>query len=178
MKKSMKFPVIFALSSFCVFMLFSCIDPVQDDESIFLVSRVPDMAEPEGSVVSAMNENVVISFPPGAVDKAVKIFVDECDNFNNCPFVTKMIRIDPFIVFNEPVNVRLNCNGDLLLGYDPPDGNCPLVICYWENEEEYRDRVRAKCINCCMDPESGTLNFSITQTGVFAVGIRDKVNFY
>lgn len=177
MKKSMKHSAFFTLILLSAFGLISCFDPYPDDEFIFMFPARTDIAKPEGSVVAGMNENVFITFPAGAVDQELRILVDEIDNINNYPFLLKMIRIDPSMEFNKPVTIGLKCDGDLLLGYDPPGDNCPLEICFWETEEEYQNRVCEKCICCCLDPEAKIINFLTMKSGVFAVRERNKGSY-
>lgn len=176
MKKSMKQPVTFALFFFSALIISSCIDPSHDDDG-FLPLPVPtSIAKPEGGLVTAMSGNVTLFFPPGVVKEQINIVVNECDNPDYCNFLLKAISIEPVMLFNSPVMVRLKYDGDLLNGGQSPE-KCPLVICSWEREIDYMNRVKERCIPCCINTERKTIEFFIGQTGVFAVGIYNNQDF-
>lgn len=166
MKKPVNCPILMLLAFFLTILASSC-----DEPSIgFPENDFPtDLGKPEGSTVTALDGEIIMEIPEGALDEPVRFSVNECLDNVPCEFVLKMIRIDPMVVFKEPVLVKLKYNGEHLnLGNNLSEG-CSLTVCYWDCELDFLNRDNQKSTCCCLDTEEGVISFCITQTGVYAI---------
>jgi hypothetical protein len=170
MKRSVRKPVMFAaLLLFGAITFYSC---DEDDLNMNPKLAVPSLdALPEGNMLSYMNGNVNLDILPGAVSNPVRISVNECHGGSNCDFVLKTISIEPLMSFNVPVNVSLKYDGELANSEEAIAG-CNLIIYSWEKQDYFYSNGTCKTCCCYLDENNRTINFRITQTGIFAVGIK------
>ena len=144
----------------------------KDEANSDLHVQVPSLnALPEGSMLSYLNGNVNLDILPGAVTNPVRLYVNECHSGSNCDFVLKTISIEPLMSFNVPIIVSLKYDGELANSEDPFDGYS-LIIYSWENQECFYNGGSCETCCCFLEENNRTINFRITQTGVFAVGIK------
>jgi len=151
------------------------IDPVMP--GLYDTQVVSSQARPEGSIISALNDNVVIEFPPGAVEAPVDVDIKECGVGGDCDFLLNMITIAPMMRFEVPVTVSLKYEGDLVCNEKSAE-ECDIVVCHWENERSYLNRfnyrndVMVECIKCTIDPIAKTVSFMTMETGLFGLSIN------
>lgn len=165
MKTMLKHPDILMMMLLCIIIFASCDGP-------YTGSAEPDftdeIAKPTGSTVVALGGNVTLELPEGAIEDPVIFQVNECLDNVECPYVLKLIRIDPLMTFNKPVSVTINYAGELANGTEINEG-CTLSICYWDTEECFFNRVGEHSTSCCVDADNNVIRFCITQTGVYAI---------
>ena len=166
---------------FCVFtLLFSAcedeLDPLMpsiSDAQIF-----SSQARPEGSTISALNNNVIIEFPYGAVQEPVTINVKECGLGGDCNFLLKMITIEPAMEFDMPVTVTMKYEGELVCNENSVE-ECNIVVCHWAREYDYLNRIdymnrlNVECINCTINTREKTLSFMTMETGLFGISVNN-----
>lgn len=177
MKRSVKNPAakfsrVWAIMCLCL--IASC-DMYPDGYNDYF-PYTPDTAKPSGSAVSLLDGNVEIIVPSGAVTSNITFFARMCDNPNDCNFLMKMVRIEPNVVFEKPVTIKLRTNG-CLSNTNAEMTGCKPVICFWNSEEDYMNGVKHTCICCSTDSSEVTINFCTQQTGIFAVGDNSKGDF-
>ena len=132
-------------------------DPINDQ---LILSK----AHPEGSTIAALNNNVLIKFPPGAVEEPVTVKVKECNDGGDCNFLLKMISIEPVMQFAVPVEVTLSYDGELVCNEKTAE-ECNIVVCHWAREYDYfnrldyMNRVNVECISCKINSTDKTLTF-------------------
>ena len=135
-------------------------------------------ARPEGSTISALNNNVLIEFPPGAVEEPFMVNVKECDVGGDCNFLLKMIAIEPVMQFGVPIEVTLKYNGELVCNEKTAE-ECNVVVCHWAREYDYlnrldyMNRVNVECINCKINSADKTLTFLTMKTGLFGLSVNN-----
>jgi hypothetical protein len=175
MKRSILLPAaIFSWLIISLFLFPSC-DIYPDGYNDYF-GYTPDIAKPSGGSVSLLGGNVEMILPSGAVTSNITFSARECDNSKNCNFLLKMVRIEPKLVLEKPVTVKLKYNGSLS-NANVQISECKPVICFWKSEEDYLNGVKQTCLCCCTDTAGATINFCMQQTGVFAVGDNSKSDF-
>lgn len=138
----------------------------------------PLQAKPDGNVVLALNNNVLIEFPPGAVQETVNIEINACGIGRSCDFLLDMISIQPEMTFEVPVTIQLNYEGELVCNELSPE-ECNLVICHWPiefdylNRLDYENRVNVECICCAIDTVYKTISFTTLKTGLFGLSLNN-----
>jgi len=136
-----------------------------------------NQARPEGSKISALNNNVLIEFPPGAVEEPFMVNVKECDVGGDCNFLLKIIAIEPVMQFGVPIEVTLKYNGELVCNEKTAE-ECNVVVCHWAREYDYlnrldyMNRVNVECINCKINSADKTLTFLTMKTGLFGLSVN------
>jgi hypothetical protein len=169
MKRSVKQTMILALTVLGAFAYYSC--EKNDVPLEVKLSTLPPEAQPEGSILTFLDGNVTLDVLPGAVSEPVLLSVSECHNGSNCNLAVKSISIEPSMSFNVPITVSIKYDGDLANSQVPVEG-CPLVTFSWDKKASFYDGVTGKMCCCFVDQTSKTITFHISQTGVFAVGMR------
>jgi len=175
MKRSVQLPAAITCVFFCAIAFTSCFDPIPEGYEDYF-GYTPNVAKPSGGTLSLLDGNVEMIVPEGAVSVNTVFIAKECENQAQCKFLLKMVRIEPNIVFNKPVTMRLKYNGSLS-NNDFQIDNCKPVICYWKNQEDYLNGIKQTCISCCIDSIGLTIDFCSQQTGIFAVGNNGNGEF-
>ena len=164
--KTLKMISLIAL--FCVAALFlpSCQD---EDDVIFYVPENTDTVSGIGGTIKALNGNVILSFPEGAVDEAITFTVNVCPDTEECEYAIKMIKIEPLVKFNAPVTLSLKYDGELFNNVQICEGMC-LQAYFWNDEQDFYNHTLVSQCLCGVNYVDHTINFCICQSGIFAVG--------
>ena len=175
MKQSVKQPVMFIFLLFMPLAYYSCESIDKSISEDYSVRVQHSGALPEGNILNFLNGNVSLDIMPGSVTIPVSLSVNECQGLASCSYVLKTIAIEPVMSFNVPVNVSLRYDGELV-NEEIPIEDCYLIIYSWEKQECYFNGGPCETICCHLDKNNRTINFPISQTGIFAVGTRSLEN--
>jgi hypothetical protein len=122
----------------------------------------------DGGVVTAMEGNVVITVPAGALTESVRFVVHDLMNKSAVPYPLNIIVIDPFVEFKEPVQLTLNYDGCLGTGVDLCDA-ASVSFLIWDNEADFINQHTPKVCTCCnVNGKLCTVSNRISRTGVIA----------
>jgi hypothetical protein len=124
---------------------------------------------PEGGILSALDDNVVLTIPEGALSFTENFTVNACQAIGNCPYLIHPIYIEPFVTFNKPVALTIRFTGCLCYGnvFDCHN-NCVKVL-NWGNSRDFLEQFTANEYNGIINQSKGTIDLIIYQTGVFAI---------
>jgi hypothetical protein len=101
MKNGIKLFAVIVLFSFCTMAISSC----QNDDAEYdgLVVTASSTIEDFGGVLHALDGDVILNFPIGAVNEPTTFCVNTCLDAEDCNFLLKPIIIEPVISFAQPV---------------------------------------------------------------------------
>lgn len=168
MKSVIKHFAVIVLFLFCTMAIPSCQN--DDEEYDGLVVTASSTISDVGGVLQALDDNVVLVFPVGALSEPVTFSVNTCFNTLQCDFVLKPIIIEPVISFDQPVLVILRYDGSLATG-TAINGNMCLKACLFNSELDfYTNKMASSCI-CEIDNESKNIIFCICQSGIFTLSV-------
>lgn len=129
-----------------------------------------------GGVFRALDDNVILTVPEGAVSQPVSFAVKNC---YFCPggkekdLLLKPILITPLEGFDKDVQLTLRCNGELSKGKSlSKDMN--VIACNWYTENVSGDCEYELCRNCCIDVNGRMIKMCINRTGIIAVRVTDE----
>lgn len=173
MKKQMKHFAVFAFFLLSVFALNAC----QDEEQ-----PMPDQLLPpggwisqEGGILTSLEGNVEMIFPEGSVSAPVYFTVNYCLNQAECPYLLKMIDIQPVIALDQPVKMTIRTNCELANGKTICEG-MKLEANYWDSQQDVLDKVSPKTVDCCFEPSQQFVSLCINQTGIYTIGIKESTD--
>jgi hypothetical protein len=167
--KTIKGAYFIALFCACALVISSC--QSDEEEGIFVMPEILDTVSGVGGVITAMEGDVVLAFPEGAVNEPITFTVNTCLDEEECNYVIKLIKIEPFVKFNAPVTLSLKYDGLLYSGIEICAEAC-LKAYFWNTEQDFYNHTLANQCNCGIDYREHTINFCICQTGIFAVGLN------
>jgi hypothetical protein len=148
--------------------LFGC---EKDDRVLDPVLQPTDQAVwigVEGGVFTAMEGNVVITVPSGALTQDVRFLVHELINKSASDFALKTIFIEPLVEFKKPAQLALNYDGCLENGVNVCEAKSILFM-IWDDESAFFNRSTPQVCSCCeVNKDSHTVCMCICQTGVIA----------
>ena len=95
---------------------------------------------PDGGTIRALNGNVFIDIPKGALVTSEKFTIEEGPEDHDNEFIMKSIIIKPkAVVFKKPASLSLKYNGKLSCGVDPCKATS-LVLYHFENDATFDKR--------------------------------------
>jgi hypothetical protein len=123
----------------------------------------------EGGVIAAMDGDVVITIPAGALTESVRFVVHDLLNKSARMYALKEIVIEPVVVFKKPVQLTIKYDGCLGNGVDLCDA-ASVSFLIWNSEADFiRQKTPLVCTCCNVNGELHTVCNCIAQTGVIAV---------
>lgn len=171
MKKKMRLSAVIPVLFISLLAISSCETYMEDIPGTLPVSG--NRVSQTGGIIRALNNNVVLMFPEGAVIEPVMFSVNEVwDEFDR-NYVMQMVSIEPTIAFANPVMLTLKYDSDPAIHKTIPAG-LNLVVHYWDTYESYLNQDLVKQLPCSLDTDAGTITAWITQSGVYAVVIDSK----
>lgn len=177
MKTQFLFKIIAASVIFLTLVLFtSCSEEDDIQPPLKDVPYLSFQAKPEGNSILALDGNVQINFPPGAVESPIEIDVQKSDLGGDENFLLDMISIEPLMRFNQPITVNLKYDSDLVCNEICPE-NCKVVICHWDreydfiNRRDYNNRIIVECNKCEVNCNTKTVSFTTMESGLYALSI-------
>jgi hypothetical protein len=121
---------------------------------------------PLGGVVTAMEGNVEITIPAGAITDQARFIVHEVMNKSVRNQALKTIVIEPFVVFQVPVQIALMYDGCLGNGVNVCDAKS-VYFSIWDDEACYiQGKTPKVCSSCTVNKGEHTVCMCICQTGV------------
>ena len=168
MKKSVNHSAFFLLVLFTT--MFAILTSCKDD-NLFEpeLPLNPELASPNGSIMSFLNGSVMLFIPEGAVNQPVTLKINVCNDEENCYYNLKAFSIEPFIVFNKPVTMKIRYDGELSTENSICDG-IRYSAFFWNEMEGYQSRQCGNCVFCSVDTTSRIFTTAITRTGIYAIG--------
>lgn len=123
----------------------------------------------DGGIVTAMDGDVVITIPAGAVTEPAIFNVHELFSKSGRWYALKSIVIEPLVVFKEPVQLTIKYDGCLGTGADLCEaGSVSFLV--WDSEADYSENSTPLFCTCCnVNRELHTVCNCIPRTGVIAV---------
>lgn len=123
----------------------------------------------DGGVITAMDGDVVITIPAGAVTEPAIFNVHELFSNSGRFYALKSIVIEPLVVFKEPVQLTIKYDGCLGTGADLCEaGSVSFLV--WDSEADYSENSTPLFCTCCnVNRELHTVCNCIPRTGVIAV---------
>ena len=133
-----------------------------------------------GGIITALGGEVTLNFPADAVTQPTRFSVavlremgmnDTLGNESVSDLAMHVIRIEPYMVFNRPVQVTLKydgclCNGVIIIEEMHFSANI------WSNEVSYlKNVVPCECTSCLISAYQGTISMCTCRSGVIAVQI-------
>lgn len=123
----------------------------------------------DGGVITAMDGDVVISIPQGALTESVRFVVHDRLNKSARMYALREIVIEPVVVFKEPVQLTLRYDGCLGNGVDLCEASSVSFL-IWNSEAEFiQQYTPLLCTGCNVNGELHTICNCIPRTGVIAV---------
>jgi hypothetical protein len=171
MKKFIKhaFTIAFALVMICALFISACEKTKDLEPSSY---SLPEMITEQGGVFTAMDGNVILTVPAGAVTQPVRFSVLEYTDMVDNNYILKSIIINPSVSFKAPVTLELKYDGELSKGQIISE-SMSLKVLNWGKEEDLLTSSLEKCMTCCLNLDGKTLKVCTCQTGIFAVGINE-----
>ena len=120
----------------------------------------------EGGVFTALEGNVEITVPAGALRQPTIFVVHDLLNKSGENSALKPIVIEPIMEFAKPVQLALKYDGCLENGINVCDVKS-ILFSIWDDEAAYINKQTPKvCSNCTVNVDSHTVCMCICQTGV------------
>lgn len=170
MKKTIKHHLLWALA-FAGALAFTSCQEENDSNDLFIPDEETFNMTVTGGVLTFFDGDVILSFPEGAILDPQRFTVNVCSGTGECPYLLSPVKIEPFTVFNKPVELTVSLNGCLCNGNSIIDGATCLKVLNWNNQQDFIDQIQGEpCIfgSVMIDEASGTITLNITQTGVIA----------
>ncbi len=171
MKSFIKQFILIALFIACAMVICSCSD--LDDEYV-VINASNNIITPQGGVLHALNGNVIISFPEGAVYGRVSFDVNTCFDEQEQGYKVRPIRIDPVMVFNTPVNVTLRYDEILAIAPDKIAQDLCLKASHWKSGIDFFLHKPCTSCDCLIDFEAKTISFWICGSGIITIEQNDE----
>ncbi len=128
---------------------------------------------PEGASIKALDGNVEILIPAGALAEEVNLVVEEGPVDYDDEFIIKSIKISPkTFSFNLPAQIRLRYDSKLCLGKDICSSD-RLAIYHFDTEAAFDKRNITDMVwiyQCCVNSNDQCIETKINGGGVFAIG--------
>lgn len=168
MKRKIPHLVCIALLVFSAMVVASCSD--SDDEVQYHETNVFDnVITPEGGVLVALDGNVTLTFPEGAINDDVKFDVNTCFDDVENNYLLRPIRIDPIIQFNRTVLVELRYDNILAANSDDMSENISLIAEFFRSEMDFYFHSSCGCCDCTIDFEAKKVSFYICSSGIITI---------
>jgi hypothetical protein len=120
----------------------------------------------EGGVLTAMDGNVEITVPAGALTQPTIFVVHDLLNKSGENTALKPIVIEPFVEFAKPVQLALKYDGCLENGIDVCAVQS-ILFSIWDDEAAFSCKQSPKvCSFCTVNVDSHAVCMCICQTGV------------
>ena len=138
-KSNLKSMTLILLSGTIMFVFFTACDyPNGPDDTPVPLQITPSpksfIVGPEGGSFQALNGNVSLGFPKGALDEQVRFVVKNGPEDSDNDFFIKSIELEPkSVIFNAPVRLRFRFDGQLSNRLDPYSIN-NLAIFHFKSE--------------------------------------------
>jgi hypothetical protein len=121
-----------------------------------------------GWVVTAMEGNVVITIPAGALSAPASFTVEEVAIKSAGNYAVKTIVIEPIVDFNIPAQLALKYDGCLENGINVCEAQ-NILFYVWDNLTSFiQQSTPTLCSNCIVNKDCHSLCICICQTGVIA----------
>ncbi len=166
MRSVIKHFVFIALFIASAMVVCSCSD-VDDEFQVTVPSK--STITQQGGVITALNGNVTLSFPEGAVSSPVEFNINLCLDELEQNYMLRPIRIDPVMLFNMPVTVTLRYDETLALNPDELPEDICLMASLWRSEMEFYLHQPCATCDCSVDYEAKTISFCICNSGIITI---------
>jgi hypothetical protein len=128
---------------------------------------------PTGGVFTAYDGTVILTFPEGAISSPVEFTVNMCMDMQECNFMLRPIKIEPLMLFNQPVNVTLRYDGMLAISENEITENICLMASLWKSETDYENNAACSTCLCAIDYALKTISFCICNSGIITIGLPE-----
>lgn len=123
---------------------------------------------PLGGVVTAMEGNVIITIPAGAITEPARFMVSELRTKAPGNYALKALVIEPLVSFQKPAQISLKYDGCLGNGVNVCDAKS-INFSIWDDESSFIYGNTPKvCSSCNVNLGEHTVCMCICQTGVIA----------
>ena len=124
------------------------------------------MIDADGGVFTAMDGNVQITVPPGALTEPTWFVVRDLLTKSSGNSALKPIVIEPLVEFAKPVQLALKYDGCLEYGFNVCEAN-RILFSIWDDEVAFiHQQTPRVCSNCTVNVDSHTVCMCICRTGV------------
>jgi hypothetical protein len=156
------------LSVILTVMLFACEKDEPGENLIPQPSDQGTLIDVIGGTITAMEGNVIISVPAGALTSPTRFMVRELISKSSRNYALKTIVIEPLVEFAMPAQLSLRYDGCLANGINVCEAKS-INFSIWDNENAFMQLQTPKVCSCCEVNESScAVCMCICQTGVIA----------
>ncbi len=170
MKNGIKHFAVIVLFPLCAIFMPSCQNDL--DEINGQVLTFSNTIGESGGVLHALDGDVVLVFPVGALSEPVTFSVNTCFDAVECDFVLKPVIIEPVISFAQPVQLIIKYDGPLANGVEICENMC-IMASFWDTDHNFHNNVKANSCICEIDYDAKIFSFCICQSGIFTLSIEE-----
>lgn len=172
-KISHKNPLLAILFTSLTLLVFTACDPEEPEVSINRPIQESFMVGPEGATITAMNGNVRLVIPVGALSDQVNLRITEGPQDYDNEFVIKSIEIRPVTLsFRIPASLQLRYDQQLRIGKELCTTDL-LAVYHFQNEAAFDKRELSDMVwdnKCCVNQNDKCIETHVNGGGIFAIG--------